>query len=106
MNFTTVVTLFPLSYLHVAAVSGSEWEFNSRLGSASCDNSTITKVILSTGWLKTWEKYYSFQTKAILDRTVEFLSDDPQLKFVWAEVIYFSKWYNEASTESKKKVKR
>ena len=57
------------------------------------------------GWIKTFDQYFTTQTKPILTTIVEGLSKDPKRRFIWAEIIYFSKWWNEASLELKNKAR-
>ncbi|KAL3939557.1 MAG: hypothetical protein SGBAC_005744 [Bacillariaceae sp.] len=49
------------------------------------------------GWLKTFDEYYRSQTKHILDTIMESLQQDSRRKFIWAEVSFFEKWWNEQS---------
>ena len=56
------------------------------------------------GWIKTYEKYYQDQVKHILDNMVRHLSENPKWKFMYAEVSFFSKWWNEQSVEVRETV--
>lgn len=58
------------------------------------------------GWLKTFEQYFEDQTKHILDYMLENLSKDKTVKFIWAEISYFSLWWNDLSDSDKNRVKR
>jgi alpha-mannosidase II len=58
------------------------------------------------GWLKTFEQYYAAQTRNILSNVVNALSQDPNRRFIWAEISYFDLWWGEQSNERKDLVKK
>ena len=45
------------------------------------------------GWIKTFDKYFRDQTKNILDNAVNKLSENPDLRFIWAETSFLSAWW-------------
>ena len=49
------------------------------------------------GWLKTFHGYYSTQTKHILDTIIDALTDRPERTFIWAEISFFSLWWNDTT---------
>ncbi|ODN03448.1 Alpha-mannosidase 2 [Orchesella cincta] len=58
------------------------------------------------GWIKTFERYFSDQTKHILNHMLDNLSKDEKVKFIWAEISYFNMWWNELSEKDKMRVKK
>uniref|UniRef100_H3CAT2 Alpha-mannosidase n=1 Tax=Tetraodon nigroviridis TaxID=99883 RepID=H3CAT2_TETNG len=58
------------------------------------------------GWLKTFDKYYLDQTCHILDNMVTKLSEDKRRKMIWAEISFFSKWWNDIDEQKRAMVKR
>ena len=58
------------------------------------------------GWIMTFEEYFKQRTQGILNTIVNSLSEKVSRKFVWAEVSYLSLWWNEASEEMRRKMKR
>ena len=47
------------------------------------------------GWIKTFDDYFRTQTTHIITTVVEALEMDPQRRFIWAEISYFSWWWKE-----------
>lgn len=45
------------------------------------------------GWLETVQSYYDTSVKSILDTMVDSLSNNPDQRFIWAEIKWFSMWW-------------
>lgn len=58
------------------------------------------------GWLKTFDSYYDDQTKHILNNMLIKLTEDSRRKMIWAEISYFSKWWNDIDEQKRAMVKR
>lgn len=59
------------------------------------------------GWINTFDEYYERQTKHIFSNMLRHLDEHENMKFIWAEIVYFSKWYDSlTSPESKDTVKK
>lgn len=57
------------------------------------------------GWIKTYDEYYDQLTKSILNNMLHQLLENPDMTFIWAEISYFSRWYENLSSEDQNDVK-
>lgn len=58
------------------------------------------------GYTKTFEDYFTKEVKSILDTVVDALGKDSQKRFVWEEVSFLSRWWQQASDQQKDAVKK
>ncbi|XP_004364269.2 mannosidase 2 [Capsaspora owczarzaki ATCC 30864] len=58
------------------------------------------------GWIKTFDAYYSQQTKSILDTVVNMLSQNSKRKFIWAEMSYLQRWWDEQTSDRRELTRR
>ncbi|KRY16903.1 Coatomer subunit beta' [Trichinella patagoniensis] len=58
------------------------------------------------GWIKTFDEYYSESTKHIFENMIEKLSQKSQMKFIYAEMSFFEKWWREVDTAKRMLTKR
>lgn len=54
------------------------------------------------GWLSTFEGYYTSDVNRIISSVVDQLLGDPMKRFVWAEISFFSRWYESQSLARKR----
>uniref|UniRef100_A0A915MLD7 Alpha-mannosidase n=1 Tax=Meloidogyne javanica TaxID=6303 RepID=A0A915MLD7_MELJA len=58
------------------------------------------------GWIKTFEKYYEDQVQNILNFMVTHLTQNKDLKFIFAEISFFELWWSKQTNKIREKVKQ
>ena len=67
------------------------------------ESSAFVFLFQFEGWIKTYEEYYTTQTRHILDNAVKKLTEHPKMKFVWAEISFLALWWAEQNAETRNK---
>ncbi|KAM8703993.1 hypothetical protein ACLKA7_008595 [Drosophila subpalustris] len=57
------------------------------------------------GWIQTFEDYYNADTKHILSNALRHLTENPDMKFIWAEISYFERFYKDLGEHKKQQMK-
>ncbi|XP_052768637.1 alpha-mannosidase 2x-like [Mya arenaria] len=76
------------------------------------DNHTKLNVVIvphshvDAGWLQTVEEYYVHHVKGILNNMVIKLGKYEDMRFVWAETVFLSMWWNDLDDDVKHKVRK
>jgi len=58
------------------------------------------------GWIKTFESYYQDQTKHILNEMVRKLTEEPRMRFIYAEMSFFERWWRDIDDVTRSRVQR
>ncbi|GFU16175.1 alpha-mannosidase 2 [Nephila pilipes] len=57
------------------------------------------------GWLRTFDDYFENSVTFILDNMVNFLNKTKEFKFIWAEISFFSKWWEKQNKHTQDTIK-
>jgi len=57
------------------------------------------------GWIKTVDEYYNERVEYILNTIIDELWKDPSKKFIYVEIAFFERWWNQKTQEIKNKTK-
>uniref|UniRef100_A0A0R3RZZ4 Alpha-mannosidase n=1 Tax=Elaeophora elaphi TaxID=1147741 RepID=A0A0R3RZZ4_9BILA len=58
------------------------------------------------GWIRTFEEYYQIHTRNILNNMLSHLQKMDQMRFVYAEISFFERWWTDIGEEERDLVKR
>lgn len=58
------------------------------------------------GWLKTYESYFHYHSRNILNNMAEKLKVLPNMTFIWSEISFFAQWWESAHPNKKHTVKK
>lgn len=58
------------------------------------------------GWIHTFEAYFNQATKHIIDTVITILDTNKKYKFIWAEMSFLSLWWDQASADQRKLLKK
>ncbi|KIH67739.1 hypothetical protein ANCDUO_01926 [Ancylostoma duodenale] len=62
-------------------------------------------LLLLTGWLKTFDSYTE-DTDSILDNMHRFMVSNPSMTFMWAELVFFERWWAKQNSSVRDDVRR
>lgn len=54
------------------------------------------------GWIKTFDAYFRTQTRHILNNMLSFLTQHPEMRFIWAETSFFAYWWDTLASHTEK----
>lgn len=89
-----------------------EWFEQRYEGQRHDPNRPPLKVILiphshnDPGWLKTFEHYFHYESKQILNNMVAKLQQYPNLTFIWSEVSFLSAWWDSAHPSKQRALRK
>ncbi|XP_050683104.1 alpha-mannosidase 2 isoform X2 [Leptidea sinapis] len=58
------------------------------------------------GWLKTFEQYFEWKTKNIINNIVTKLNQFPNMTFIWTEISFLNAWWERSHPVKQKALKR
>jgi len=91
-----IMNLWFACLLFVVGISGQEILNIHIIPHSHCD----------PGWLKTFQGYHDSQVSRILTNVMNALAQNEKRKFVWAEISFFSKWYDVQPQTVRQQVER
>ncbi|OMO83542.1 hypothetical protein COLO4_22449 [Corchorus olitorius] len=113
---STLLVLVFVSILNVESVKGAYLKYNTGAGivPGKLNVHLVPHSHDDVGWLKTIDQYYVGSNNSIqgacvenvLDSVVEALLRDPNRKFVFAEMAFFTRWWTEQSPEIQDQMKK
>ena len=88
------------------------WDLQPRALSNSSSPDDVLQIIVvphshcDPGWIKTFDDYFRTRVKRIITSVIEALEQDQQRTFIWAEISYFSWWWEEQRESKRQSVRR
>ncbi|CAH0684546.1 unnamed protein product, partial [Chilo suppressalis] len=58
------------------------------------------------GWLKTFEQYFEWKTKNIINNIVQKLNQYPNMTFIWTEISFLNAWWERSHPVKQKALKK
>ncbi|CAF1237099.1 unnamed protein product [Adineta steineri] len=58
------------------------------------------------GWLNTFEQYFMYGTRHIMNNMIQTLEKNKNYKFIWAEMSFLSLWWDQATIQQQQSLKK
>ncbi|UJR15510.1 hypothetical protein I4U23_002451 [Adineta vaga] len=58
------------------------------------------------GWLNTFERYFKYATKNIINTIITMLDKNQSYRFIWAEMSFLSLWWDQATNDQRQLLKK
>ena len=90
--------MFPIFFSEISGMFPTVLTFPEKFASLLGINSKRIEghcLMFVVGWTSTIESYYTSWSRSILDVALDRLTNNPSMTFVWAEIIFLQRWYEE-----------
>ncbi|CAF1220890.1 unnamed protein product [Rotaria sordida] len=57
-------------------------------------------------WLNTYEQYFAYSARRILNTMITMLDKNSKYKFIWAEMSFLSLWWDQATYDQRQLLKK
>ncbi|KAK0404749.1 hypothetical protein QR680_017608 [Steinernema hermaphroditum] len=86
-------------------IARSNGTLRQKIGNDKLKVFVVPMTHVDPGWLKTFDGY-SEDTNNILDNMLAFMPKNPQMRFIWCEMVFLERWFRALSEEKKEEVRK